>query len=78
MVFTPDSFVDMLNEHIEGKHGQIISWRDISELTKRHMALPADFNWLRARDVLMRFIDIGYLTRTDDLRVEEYKINLMI
>lgn len=50
-----------------------VSWNQITEAVKESDMVIK--NWMKVRNVLQWFIINGCLVRTDDLHVEEYRVN---
>lgn len=58
---------------IKNNHGKIVSWSTIVAAI-REKNIPVT-NWMEVRNLLQGHIDSKHLTRTDDIRKEEYQVN---
>ena len=76
MKLTDQNMIDRIDDFIDTRDGGTVSWSEIKDLIETKFDLPENFNWLRARGALQAFISEGFLTRTEDLRVEVYAVTL--
>jgi hypothetical protein len=71
MKTTNENIFLVLDKTCEGK--KKVSWEQIVEAVKESGMVIK--NWMKVRNVLQWFINHQRLTRTSDLRVEEYIIS---